>query len=236
LTTENLQSSDDSLAENPIIGSDDREQSSRLLLKSALHVYTRRGYRRMTMENVIAHAGISRPTLYKYFRNKHELVAAALAQEVTLLQERMLTSAESLDTSLYIISRARLEAYYYWCAEHRDLINQIYREIDDPESPAGKVREQFIGMLAQYWDITLRRYGLTPNDSLEIDGLLFVMEQLTIRFLSLSIEEQELQQERFINSILTHNCAYIQQLYDMQAPELRMTPPNELLQVLSAKY
>ena len=214
--------------------SDDKWQTSRFLLDSALHVFSRRGYRRMTMENVLEHAGISRPTLYKYFRNKHELVVAALIQAGGVLQDRLKASATGNDESLYLMARARLEAYYAWCTEQRELVSQIYREIEDTESPASKVRAYVLSKTSQHWTAALLRHGLVPRDSLEIDSLLFVTEQLTIRYVALSVDEQVKQYERFISTSLTHTCAYIQQLYDLQAPELRVAPPSEVLQALKA--
>jgi len=224
----------DQRALETVDASDDKVQTARFLLDSALHVYTRRGFRRMTMENVLAHAGISRPTLYKYYRNKHELVAAALTQAASSLQARMEACIKDHDASIFIMARARLETYYAWCTEHFELIRQIYREIDDEESPARQVRSLVIAMANESWRGALHRHGLEPSDSLEIDGLLFVTEQLTVRYTSLSPDDQERQQERFISSNLTHTCAYIQQLYDLQAPELRASPPAELLQAMAA--
>ena len=51
-----------------------QETTRETLLLAAAEVYARRGYQRMTMENVLEQAGLSRPTLYKYFSNKEKLI------------------------------------------------------------------------------------------------------------------------------------------------------------------
>jgi AcrR family transcriptional regulator len=64
----------DILAEDgPRVGARDR------ILNSAYELFSRRGIRGVGIDEVIAHAGVAKATLYKYFPSKTDLVLAFLA-------------------------------------------------------------------------------------------------------------------------------------------------------------
>jgi AcrR family transcriptional regulator len=52
--------------------------ATRALLAAALRLLAERGFARLTMEAVAAEAGVGKPAIYRRFRDKAELVAAAL--------------------------------------------------------------------------------------------------------------------------------------------------------------
>ena len=56
------------------------EAASRAIFDAALHQLERLGYGRMTVESVAAEAGVSRASVYRRFRDKADLVTAAIAQ------------------------------------------------------------------------------------------------------------------------------------------------------------
>lgn len=56
------------------------EQAQRQLLKAAEECFLRYGVRRTTMDDVGRTAGVSRPTLYRYFRDRDSLVLAVISR------------------------------------------------------------------------------------------------------------------------------------------------------------
>lgn len=60
------------------------------ILRTALGVFTRLGYAKVTMGDLAAAAGISRQGLYRQFAGKHEVLNAAVAHEL----ERAMEAAE----------------------------------------------------------------------------------------------------------------------------------------------
>ncbi len=60
------------------------ERVSGAILQAALDQLSAIGYARLTMEGVACQAGVSRATLYRRFRDKADLVTAAVASKVTL--------------------------------------------------------------------------------------------------------------------------------------------------------
>jgi AcrR family transcriptional regulator len=57
--------------------------ASQAIFDAALHQLERLGYGRMTVERVAAEAGVSRASVYRRFRDKADLVTAAIAQANT---------------------------------------------------------------------------------------------------------------------------------------------------------
>jgi AcrR family transcriptional regulator len=53
------------------------ETTSDRIVDSALELILSQGIRKTSMDDVAAHAGVTRVTIYRYFRDKRELVAAA---------------------------------------------------------------------------------------------------------------------------------------------------------------
>lgn len=54
-----------------------REQRIDEILRASIPVFAQRGYRRTSMANIAAAAGVSRPALYQYFTDRADLFAAA---------------------------------------------------------------------------------------------------------------------------------------------------------------
>lgn len=57
------------------------------ILRATFKVLCRHGYRKLNLSDVAAQAGISRPTLYKFFTSKDDLLSAFSQFELQLLQQ-----------------------------------------------------------------------------------------------------------------------------------------------------
>ncbi|WP_406814074.1 TetR/AcrR family transcriptional regulator [Mycobacterium sp. M23085] len=76
---------DDVVADDPM-----RER----ILQAAFKVLCRHGYGKLSLTDVAAEAGISRPTLYKSFSSKDDLLAAFSGFELRLLGEELARSTD----------------------------------------------------------------------------------------------------------------------------------------------
>jgi TetR/AcrR family transcriptional regulator, repressor for uid operon len=64
------------------------------ILRATFVVLCRHGYRKFNLSDVAAQAGISRPTLYKTFSSKDDVLAAFSQFELQLLQENLQRAIE----------------------------------------------------------------------------------------------------------------------------------------------
>ena len=88
------------------------------------------GLNKLSMSDVATRAGISRPTLYKYFGSKDELVAAAVQREAESLVASVLAAADGNTTPLEGLESA-IAAALRLTREH-PLLDRIIRT--EPES------------------------------------------------------------------------------------------------------
>lgn len=65
------------------------------LLTAALELFTRKGYAATTVREIVAAAGVSKPVLYYYFKNKEGIYLELMAATFTLFQQILAGLAET---------------------------------------------------------------------------------------------------------------------------------------------
>ena len=111
------------------------------ILDSAYELFYDQGYQATTVDQVIQHSGISKPTVYSYFPTKEDLCVEYLKErhlrEIALLKEavRKKKSPKGRFTAIIEDVRERiLESDYRGCG----FFNMV-TEIADPDSPIVRV-------------------------------------------------------------------------------------------------
>jgi TetR/AcrR family transcriptional regulator len=95
-------------------GMRDRVVRRREILLAAARVFIKNGFRRATMEEIAAVAGLGVGTLYHYFKNKEQLFASLLADSAELLNERLRkAAAKSVPPGLGLLAISRAYADYF---------------------------------------------------------------------------------------------------------------------------
>ncbi|HWQ63905.1 MAG TPA: TetR/AcrR family transcriptional regulator [Methanospirillum sp.] len=78
---------------------DYKEESRKQILQTATRLILEKGYKNVNMGDIAAEAGMSRPTLYLYFRDKKDLFMATLQNLIEEVGDALETSLASSDTS-----------------------------------------------------------------------------------------------------------------------------------------
>lgn len=73
------------------------ETTRQVILDAAILTASLHGVARLSLSDVARAAGLSRPTLYRYFSSRDELLGAALMAETTALVERVAQSVVDID-------------------------------------------------------------------------------------------------------------------------------------------
>ncbi|MEJ2866200.1 TetR/AcrR family transcriptional regulator [Actinomycetospora sp. OC33-EN08] len=107
-------------------GSRAEEQRQRILA-AAVGVFSRRGYRATSMNDVAAGVGLSKPTLYHYVATKQDLLVQVYEQvlDESLASARTIVAAAA--TPLDAVRGLIVERVAYTC-EHRDLLKICFEE------------------------------------------------------------------------------------------------------------
>jgi AcrR family transcriptional regulator len=83
------------------------------LIDSALTLFSSRGYDAVGIQEIVDTVGVTKPTLYHYFSNKHGLLDAVLAYHFEILLDAVRTAAfyqRDLPNSLNTIARVYFQA------------------------------------------------------------------------------------------------------------------------------
>lgn len=146
-----------------------------LIVAAAGVVYARHGYAGSTVEQILQASGVSRPTFYRHFRDRREVLDIVIAQINDALRDivaEMTIKANSLEEAI----AAAIDAYFAWGKRIGPLVGPIYREIDDPVSPASEHRQRILAELSQLLDRLMASLGRARFQPMVYDTLLHVIE------------------------------------------------------------
>jgi AcrR family transcriptional regulator len=103
------------------------DEQRRRILAAAVEVFSRRGYRAASMNDIALGVGLSKPALYHYVRTKQDL----LVQVYEEVLDESLRSARAIvataPTPLEAVRRLIVERVAYTC-EHQDLLKICFEE------------------------------------------------------------------------------------------------------------
>lgn len=153
-----------------IVASDDERERlmRRQICEAAASVFQREGFRRATMDDIAAAAGVSRKTIYNYFENKIGLIGAVIERDV---KRRVEKARDSLDLTLppeQLIVEAEMrlldvarDSKYVSLLIRPDTF-EVNDEVFDPAGPTRAIRHDYwFPILAP-----LRDSGLLRGDDL----------------------------------------------------------------------
>jgi TetR/AcrR family transcriptional regulator, cholesterol catabolism regulator len=151
------------------VGSRAEEQRQRILA-AAVGVFSRRGYRATSMNDVAAGVGLSKPALYHYVRTKQDLLVQ-IYEEV--LDESLRSARATVDgaaTPLDAVRELLVERVRYTC-EHQDLLkicfeeeSELPPELAEPILQRRRAFEQVVlGAVEEHLAATGRTLPMTPK-------------------------------------------------------------------------
>jgi len=113
---------------------DQREQ----ILAAAAQLFASRGYTAATMNEVAAACGVSKPTLYHYVRDKHDLLAQISAGHVARLESLVAdVVAAKLDSQAHLRELIHRFMLAYASAEHEHrVLTEDVKFLAEPEREA----------------------------------------------------------------------------------------------------
>ncbi len=96
-----------------------RERKTNEIINAAETVFFSHGFNRTTMENIAKELELTKPALYRYFKNKKDLYYAVLLRGTIILSEMMEKEVESKNTGLEKILATGI-AYYKFYKKYPD--------------------------------------------------------------------------------------------------------------------
>ncbi len=111
-----------------------RQVREQQMLDAAVEVFSRRGYRQASMDEIAEMAGISKPMIYAYLGSKDELFAACITREAHLLVDRISAVVGAGGPPDGLLWQA-LHAFFGYVDEHRGGWLVLYRQARGEDAP-----------------------------------------------------------------------------------------------------
>lgn len=121
-------------------GKEDRQY----IFESAARVFTQKGYHKTTVEEIAAAIGVSKGTIYYYFKNKEELYLAIIREGVDLFHEQLAKTAEGPAGPQDKIKEL-IRGHFIFCGREKDLVFLFLKELGSTDFS----REILADMLAK---------------------------------------------------------------------------------------
>ena len=146
------------------------------IIAAAGKVYAQHGYHNFSVALLLEAAGVSRPTFYRHFKDKTEVIDIVVAQANAQLLEQVRKRIGS-GNSLEDVVNNGIDAYFAWGRSIGRLAGAIYREIHDEQSPASYHRERSLADLGGIMQTAFEARGkkMTPQ---VYDALIHVIEHI----------------------------------------------------------
>jgi TetR/AcrR family transcriptional regulator len=151
------------------------------ILDATRVVFSEVGYHGLSVELVIAEAGLSRPTFYKYFRSTEEPIELVIVGVNDALIERLLREGDFSRDPVAAID-ACLAAWRDWGEELGPMLRPLFSELHDVHSPASRHWLRTLGILANRIGDVVEALGRPRPPRLLVDALLSGVEFLGYRY------------------------------------------------------
>lgn len=146
-----------------------------LVIQASRVVYAQHGYQGSSVARLLEAANISRPTFYRLFSGRHEVIEAIVTdanQQLRFAVFSKVAAARSASQATI----AAVDAYFEWCEAMGSMVGPIYSEINDPESPASGQRQAMIREFVQLLHAQAKHFGQKNLDPFFYDTLVRAIE------------------------------------------------------------
>lgn len=148
-----------------------------LIVQAAREVCCRRGVHGLTVERILRTAGISRPTFYKFFKNKDEVldqiqkdVNQALVDNIIRIFSESPPDEISLESAI--------DAYLGWGMKEGAIVGALYQAMSGEPKLLAENREKTVRMMVDIFQGALSLAGRPKQDPLLLEAMIHSIEYL----------------------------------------------------------
>jgi len=148
-----------------------------VIVQAAREVCCESGVHNLTVEHILVKSGISRPTFYKFFNNKDEVldhIQKEVNQSLINSIIRIFTEKVPNEVSL----ESAIDAYLQWGMEEGAIIGKLYQAMVGGYGILSKNRETTINILINNFQHALAASGLPQRDPLLLRAMVHAVENL----------------------------------------------------------
>ncbi len=148
------------------------------LIETAITLFCEHGYHATGIDRILAAAGVSKKTMYVYFRSKEELIYAALRQYDGVFRNNFMKAVEAASDTPKGKLLAIFDVAEVWFGDNQFFgcmfINAV-GEYSEKDSPVREISKQFKKLLRYYVVSLAKEAGADDADELA-DELCLLLE------------------------------------------------------------
>lgn len=156
-----------------------REGTERRIIEAAYYLFYRKGFTRVSMDEIAARARLTRRTLYAHFRSKDDLLAATLQRYDEFDRERLRVIAERLPKSAAAMINSFFGQLIAWAATPRwagsGFTRLVIELADLPGHPARAIARRAKGA-TEAWLTEMLGKSRVPQSRERARELMLLME------------------------------------------------------------
>ena len=160
-------------------GASGRREAQASIINAAVDVFVERGIAATRVADILAAAGVARRTFYKYFDNKHAVLAELYEIITDELVGRITDSVTAGDEPLAAIETA-LDSYLEVHVSHAAVVRMLIAEAIQRDSPLAPLRAQFRVRVVFAIDAVIAALAGRRLDSMVSVALVSALEGLSL--------------------------------------------------------
>lgn len=148
------------------------------IIDAAYGLFWRQGFVRVSLDEIAAHASLTKRTIYQHFRSKDDLMAEVLAHTSELALDRLRQIADRLPIEKDAMLDAMFAELADWSEKPRWAgpgFTRVVSELaDQPGHPARKIARQHKAAAERWYADLLKRAGVQAADARGREVILLV--------------------------------------------------------------
>lgn len=159
----------------PLASDPSGDELRELIITVAADAYAEYGYNNCSVQKILLAAGVSRPTFYRYFQDRYQVLDVVIERinnQLVAIAVEQVKTVKTLDQLIV----AMVDGYFQWGARMGNLVGPVYREIYDVESPAQVHRLRILDEITELFKRTNAALGHPEPDLILIDAMLHIIE------------------------------------------------------------
>jgi len=165
-----------------------------MIVQGAEVAFGEHGYHEVRVEDILQHAGVSRPTFYKHFRNKDEVFAEIVQSRFAELRDGIVDVWRSREPERWI--EDSVTYYLRWRASIGAFGRVLERLTTEPGNVVSDIASPLIDAIYQAWEAGISRAGGQLPDRLLFDAIVGAAMTLGASFSSEAPDEEAIARRR----------------------------------------
>lgn len=155
------------------------------IIEGTLQAFAENGSHKLRVEHVLEKAGVSRPTFYKYFRTLDEplQIATRTINDDLIHSVRDAMLGHDNPGNVVAVALAGVNAYMAWGRRLGPVLQPLYTELYDPQSPIAELRLKTINGIHRLIAGAIRHAGRPEPRPIQVESFIIGVEYLVYRYL-----------------------------------------------------